>query len=190
VKNIHPVVLDFINHNRNHLEHADEFEPNKKYPSRRSWKRVSDVLSGTEYLDGKYHEDLLPLSAGFIGMEAGISFNDFVKNHKKLLTPEDIVKKGRWKDAAEFTTNDHAALIDKLEQSGILKEKFTPKQAENFANYFMKLPSECAAKLFKILGKTGNTENTKLFYGMTIDGVRVQQFMVTMLSPQAAQVQK
>ena len=36
-----PIVWDFINQNRNHLEHEGEFEPNKVYPSRRSWHRLN-----------------------------------------------------------------------------------------------------------------------------------------------------
>ena len=37
-------IWDFINHNHNHLEHKDTFEPNKIYPSRRSWERLSQTL--------------------------------------------------------------------------------------------------------------------------------------------------
>ncbi len=40
------VVWDYINNNRNHLEHLDDFEPNKVYPSRRSWDRMSHRLKG------------------------------------------------------------------------------------------------------------------------------------------------
>ena len=29
----------FINHNHSHLDHNDDYEPNKVYPSRRSWER-------------------------------------------------------------------------------------------------------------------------------------------------------
>ena len=38
-------VWDFINQNRNHLEHTDDFEPNKVYPSRRSWERLAKCLA-------------------------------------------------------------------------------------------------------------------------------------------------
>ena len=37
--NVCTLVWDFINQNRNHLEHNDDPEPNKVYPSRRSWHR-------------------------------------------------------------------------------------------------------------------------------------------------------
>ena len=185
MKNIHPVVIDFLNHNRDHLEHVSDYEPNKKYPSRRSWKRASDVLASGDYLI-EHKNDVVPLCAAFCGMEAGIAFGDFVKNSKKLLTPEDIIINGRWKDSLDFTINDHCALIDKIENSGILKNKFSDSEAENFARYFLKIPSECCAKLFKTLGKTGNKENTIAFYKLKIDGIAVSDFMVKMLAPQSA----
>ena len=34
------ITWDFINQNRAHLEHTDDYEPNKVYPSRRSWERL------------------------------------------------------------------------------------------------------------------------------------------------------
>jgi len=37
------ILWDFINQNRVHLEHRGDFEPNKVYPSRRSWKRFNDT---------------------------------------------------------------------------------------------------------------------------------------------------
>ena len=42
--NVSTVVWDFINQNRNHLEHESDFEPNKVYPSRRSWHRLDECL--------------------------------------------------------------------------------------------------------------------------------------------------
>ena len=38
-------IFNFINQNRTHLEHTDDFEPNKVYPSRRSWERLDQCLS-------------------------------------------------------------------------------------------------------------------------------------------------
>ena len=42
---------DFINNNHGHLEHKDEFEPNKKYPSRRSWVRLSSLHNAPDTPD-------------------------------------------------------------------------------------------------------------------------------------------
>ena len=49
--NVHEVIWDFINQNHQHLEHSDDFEPNKVYPSRRSWDRLSECLTSGGMLD-------------------------------------------------------------------------------------------------------------------------------------------
>ena len=38
------VLWDFVNGNRQHLEHTDDYEPNKVYPSRRSWVRFARTV--------------------------------------------------------------------------------------------------------------------------------------------------
>ena len=43
-------VWNTINQNRNHLEHNDDFEPNKVYPSRRSWERLDECLKSAGLL--------------------------------------------------------------------------------------------------------------------------------------------
>ena len=41
---VNTVIWDFINQNPKHLEHTDDVEPNKVYPSRRSWDRLNQTL--------------------------------------------------------------------------------------------------------------------------------------------------
>jgi len=53
------VVWDFVNQNRTHMEHTGEFEPNKVYPSRRSWKRFNDTAAPTGVFEEKGNLDLL-----------------------------------------------------------------------------------------------------------------------------------
>ena len=42
-ENVSQITWDFVNQNRQHLEHEGEFEPNKVYPSRRSWDRFDEA---------------------------------------------------------------------------------------------------------------------------------------------------
>ena len=51
--NVDGLVWDFINTNRNHLEHSGEFEPNKVYPSRRSWDRLNECLVAASLLEAE-----------------------------------------------------------------------------------------------------------------------------------------
>ena len=68
--NVEEVVWDFINQNRSHLEHGEDFEPNKVYPSRRSWKRLNDCLDGAGMLGTPEHDPtIFHLATGFVGFE-------------------------------------------------------------------------------------------------------------------------
>ena len=80
--NVDGLVWDFINQNRSHLEHGEDYEPNKVYPSRRSWKRLNDCLlnAGLLAADNTDTAGVYHLSAAFVGMEAAVAFNDFAQN--------------------------------------------------------------------------------------------------------------
>jgi len=57
--NVDGIVWDFINGNREHLEHKGDFEPNKVYPSRRSWDRFNECLVTAGFLkDGTRQQSL------------------------------------------------------------------------------------------------------------------------------------
>ena len=58
--NVDGVVWDFINQNRAHLEHTGDFEPNKVYPSRRSWDRLSECLVTAGFLADDARKENLP----------------------------------------------------------------------------------------------------------------------------------
>lgn len=181
--NVHTMVWDFINNHRQHLEHQGEFEPNKKYPSRRSWKRCSDVLANANLFTGNYNKDTVPLAAAFIGYEAAIEFGSFVQNYKQVVHPEDILIHGKHKLVKDFVMNQHIQLIDKMDASGSFKDKLTEKQIENFARYFITLPSEAAMKLWKVAGKIPNPkENIISLHKCTVDGVNLNDHITKMLS--------
>jgi MoxR-like ATPase len=92
--NVVDQVWDFINQNHQHLEHTDEYEPNKVYPSRRSWVRLSDALLA---MGGEIKQSpvLYHLASSFIGFEGAVAFNDFVANYKKIVTVENILDEGK-----------------------------------------------------------------------------------------------
>lgn len=180
-RNIHSTIVDFLNTNRNHLEHIGEFEPHKKYPSRRSWKRANDVLDNGNYLN-EHHKDIVILASAFVGMEAAVAIGDFVKNQKKIVMPTDILDKGLIDLTKMFNINEHSALISRMEQQNSLKDNLSDKQIGNLGKYYMTLPSECAAVLFKIMGDTSNMENIANLLSLEIDGVKIKMHFVKMMS--------
>ena len=184
---IHSMVLDFINNNRSHLEHTSDYEPNKVYPSRRSWERLSECLSNSGILDQPHgNGPLYSLTSAFVGFEAAVSFNDFVANYSRQVTVEDIIVHGKVDATKDFGINDHAALVEKFELESTFEPELPEDQIANLAKYFVSLPPETAMKLWTVLGK-GHIENTIGLHTATVDGVTVSSFIVEFLGGEGSE---
>ena len=161
--NVDEVVWDFINQNHNHLEHKGDFEPNKVYPSRRSWDRFSEcaVAAGLFTDEGRQTGlgTLYELACAFVGFEAAVAVRDFTEKYERQVTWQNIVVEGDIAKTAEFGINDHSALVEKLEAAEVFKTELPEDQIKNVAAYFMTLPSEVAMKLWTVMGN-GALENT------------------------------
>jgi hypothetical protein len=181
-ENVSQITWDFINQNRQHLEHEGEFEPNKVYPSRRSWDRFDEAADKAEVLgDGVESLVLFNLATAFVGFEAAVAFQDFVTNYERQVTVEDILDKGDLSVAGDFGINEHTAMVEKFDASGVFGEQLPQERIDNLANYLVTLPSEVAMKLWTLLGN-GPLENTvALHQAQTSDGTRVSQYLVEIL---------
>ena len=175
------VVWDFINHNRSHLEHAGDFEPNKVYPSRRSWKRLNDCLANADMVQ-EYNPALFHLATGFVGFEASVAFNDFFKNYERQVTPEMVVNDGQIEKTSDFTINEHCALIDKMGASEMFKTELTETQAVNLADYFVSLPSEAVMKLWQVIGQGDINNVTRIHKTTASSGESVSGKLVNILT--------
>lgn len=167
------VIWDFVNQNRNHLEHTGEFEPNKVYPSRRSWDRLNECLEGANFLTDENRLESLgmiyELTTAFVGFEAAVAFRDFCEKYESQVLVEDILDKGEFEKVEEFTINDHSALVEKMEANGTFTEVLTDSQIQNVLEYFILLPSEVSMKLFTIIGNSGENgqKNVIKLHGTT-----------------------
>ena len=177
------VTWDFINHNRSHLEHSDDFEPNKVYPSRRSWQRLDSCLVKASLLGENLESSptLYTLASAFVGFEAAVAFNDIVGNYDRQVTIEDILVDGNFNKVADFGINDHTALIEKFEAAEVFKEELGSTKIENLARYFIMLPSEVAMKLWAVLGN-GALNNTISLHQASVDGNSVSDYLVRILA--------
>lgn len=154
--NVVQEVWDFINNNRAHLEHVDTFEPNKKYPSRRSWSRVSQTLAKSNILERGATPELQAIVQGFVGFEASTAFTDFIRNYDRQVKVEEVLNGKALKLTKKFSLNEHLALIEKLGASKVFEKQLTADEAKNVAEYYVNLPSEAATKIAGIFGKANN----------------------------------
>ena len=174
------LIIDFIRGEPAHLEHNDDPEPNKVYPSRRSWVRLNETLTAAGLLTaGEVRPEVYSLSAAYIGFEAAVAFNDYVRNIEKIVSVTDVLDKGIL--PKDFDLNDHCALIDKIAASGRLDEALKAKATENLARYFMDIPSEPAMKLWSAIG-AANSDNAISLHGSTVDGKSVGAYLVEILT--------
>jgi len=161
--NVDGLVWDFINQNRAHLEHNADIEPNKRYPSRRSWKRLNDVLVQAEQLEAG--PAMFNLAQSFVGFEAAVALNDFAKNYERVVTVDQLLNGERVEALAAFSLNEHCALIEKVEAEETCKTELNDDQIGNLANYFTTLPSEAAMKLWGVISQGGVQDNVVKFHG-------------------------
>ena len=152
---VHPLVHEFIVGNRGHLEFIGEFEPNKKYPSRRSWFRLDSALKASGLLDDRKANAgiVYNLATGFVGFEAAVAFRDFVEKYEDQVSVEDILDKGLHTRTKGFQIQQHVVLVDKILESGRCDKKLNKAEMQNLVDYFIDLPSEVAIKLFDGLSK-------------------------------------
>jgi MoxR-like ATPase len=161
--NVDSLIWDFINQNRGHLEHTSDIEPNKRYPSRRSWKRLNDVLAQAEQLEAG--PAMFNLAQSFVGFEAAVALNDFAKNYERVVTVEQLLEGERVEALAAFSLNEHCAMVEKIEAEEICQAVMTDDHVSNLANYFVTLPSEAAMKLWSVISQGGVQENVVKFHG-------------------------
>ena len=176
------ILWDFINQNRNHLEHTGDFEPNKVYPSRRSWVRLNDCFAQANLLAEDADTSVMfPLATGFVGFEAAVSFKDFVDNYERQVTIENILDEGKIQLTDRFGINDHNAIVEKMEAKEIFSAPLSEERIENLARYFMVVPSEVGMKLWTVLGQ-GDNANVIAFHGTVVDGKSISNHLVELMT--------
>ena len=176
------ILWDFINQNRSHLEHTGDFEPNKVYPSRRSWVRLNECFAKSRLLEEDADVSFMfPLATAFVGFEAAVSFKDFVDNYERQVTIENILDEGKLHLTDRFGINDHNALVEKMEAKDVFKVALSEERVENLARYFMVVPSEVGMKLWTVLGQ-GDNANVIAFHGTIVDGKSISNHLVELMT--------
>ena len=175
-ENVDSLIWDFINQNRDHLEHNGDIEPNKRYPSRRSWDRLNQVLVGANLMEAPGPQ-MFALAQSFVGFEAAVAFNDFAQNYDRQVTVDQLLDGERKEALAKFSLNDNCALIEKLAASGKLEEA-SEEQIKNVAQFFVNIESEAAMKLWEAITKQMSHDKIRVLHKVELeDGMTVQKQM-------------
>ena len=126
---------------------------------------------------------LYHLSHAFVGMEASVALNDFIKNYKRQVNVSDIIDDGNFELIKDFANNDHLALIEKMKAVDLFSEPMSKNQLQNLAEYFVSLPSEIAMTIWTHIGKAKCSQNIAGFHGTTTkDGTKVNMHIVSLMN--------
>ena len=186
---IDPVLWDFVNHNRKHLEHSANFEPNKVYPSRRSWLRLQNTVRNLNLFTKDGNRDLLMnLATAFVGFEAAVALRDFVNKYEFQVTIEDILVHGNFDKIANWGINDHAAMVEKMSSANTFAVVLSDVQMGNLATWFVSMPAEICMKIWNVISEndeddsgTGPANAMKLHRSKAANGTLISDYMVTIL---------
>lgn len=161
--------IDFI---RQEGEKALEFrgqngayEPNKKYPDRRSWIKLDSELNRNGMFETPESVDFAVMASGFLGTEIGNKFQNFCKNRERQVSAKDVL--ADWKKAKarlssngkrEITNEKYVEITKKLGDFLTKKDPKTeigykPSMAEatQFAGFFADCPPEPRLALYSDL---------------------------------------
>ena len=113
--NINKMVTEFVQKNTSasgdcvFLENKGDFQPNKVYPSRRSWKRFNDCLEASNLMkkDNFDISVIHNLGVGFVGVEAAVGFMAFLENYKFDVSLDDILLGKKLPDFNKWDVVDH-----------------------------------------------------------------------------------
>ena len=167
--NIHEIILDFMRQHHEHFQtDLSKIEPGTVTPNPASWHKFDSALKFMNInLDdhaGKNRKSnkIYNLATGFIGVEASITFTDYVKNYNKAIGPDDILND--WyniKEKVESLTSDKInSLIDKIAYH-CKDNEWSVTQAENVSNFAKMITQEMAIHFWGEITKTKKLDNIR-----------------------------
>lgn len=163
--NVKSDIIQFIEKHSQHLEFNGDIEPNRIYPSRRSWKRFSDALP-QEWIETKEPE-IMTLAYSFVGFEAASRFTSYIEKQVKSINIEDVIRKGDLSSCKDCTEPKFAEACNKMAMLNLTTKKMTHKHLDNLLKFVKTLPEEIFAMFWKQWGFSTNSENIQ--YLMTKD---------------------
>lgn len=175
-QNVEPVIIDFVQKDVRALEHEGMFEPDQVYPSRRSWKRFSDVVrsSGINLNKKENATKVFNLLTGFVGEDVAIRFREYMINLEQQLGAEDILE-GNFKtsDIEKMTIPRQRSAVVRLYASGAMKRDDHERRVfDNIARFLDALSMEMKAHFF---ARHIDVENEEGLFGSYENFVKLRE---------------
>jgi hypothetical protein len=154
----HEATIEFIRQNEVCLEHTGNFEPNKKYPDRRSWYKLDQESQRLGFFTDPANHLFYVLASGFLGPEIGGKFTSFIKERNREVSAEDILTD--WTKAQKRLAGRGGIIANEayVECSNKIdvwcsKNSLNIRQAEQLAKFVKDAPAEIMLAVWGSLQK-------------------------------------
>jgi len=153
------LAVDFLRSYPKHFEHNSDFEPNKVYPSRRSWERFGDIVNRNDWFATKdsleHNKGLVFLTASsFVGIDAGAALQNYINDYEWTISIDDILVNTFEDEAIErMAPAEFAGLMDSLVSRDDLRDHFSSSEKPNVGlkRFFSMLPAEMVMSTWQTL---------------------------------------
>jgi hypothetical protein len=150
--NVHDAITKYITKFSSDLDVPEKVESGKRYPSRRSWVKLSNTL---QYMADKGNDPLsdsdylILLASGYVGTTVSVNFVEFIRKEYKVFTAEEILnnfpklEEDLKKMIATDFTYYNKILVAHIKKSGV--KKLSEKHSANLFSYVKFIPRETAS---------------------------------------------
>ena len=166
---IDSVTIDFI---RNHPEHLrvdpGKVEPGTIVPTPASWHRLDESLRHMDLvpseLAGTGAEGIYALSTGFVGIEAGIAYSEFIKRYERVISADDVLSGSVDKQRCEeLQASESLGVIDKLVEHS-KDNDWNKKEAKAAAAFAKTRGGEQLVYFWNAISKTQKLHNIQALH--------------------------
>jgi len=160
----------FIKKYPSHLRYAGQLEQGKVYPNPASWHRLVVSLTHANMDPDKCAGKSLPplfyaMCTGFVGVEASVSFSDFIKNYIIKFYAEDVLN--NWdkkkKDINKITNDKKNELIE-LIVTWTKSNAISLDQVKNACEFVKTCSDEMIVNFFNLIMETQELETIRKFH--------------------------
>lgn len=158
--------IEFIRQHGGKLEHKGNFEPNKKYPDRRSWFKCDAELQRLGLFEEPENHLFYVITGSMLGSECAVQFTNFCKERDRQISAKDVIKnwkksKKRLAGKASVSNEMYVEVVNKL--SDLLKtHKLSENEAEQIGFFMHDCPMEICMVAWAAMQK--NVENLFLVH--------------------------
>jgi len=151
------LMVDFLRQYPKHFEHTSDFEPNKVYPSRRSWERFGSTANKNGWFDTKDTLEnnkgmVFLVASSFVGIDSGAALQNYINDYEWTISIDDILSNSFESEAVErMAPAEIAGLIESLVSRDDLQENFSGEANEGLTRLFNMIPAEMVMSSWQTL---------------------------------------